>query len=261
MIDPAAERRTHDYVRVLAAPCDDDSAAAATRAVLVSWAHANGLPHDRMLARDPIEIRNSPDGPGQLIHYRECQLTPPTTHGRDCQTVARTKPLLIEPVGLLNAELGCGHVAILHNPAAAHVCDQDIDPVTGRHPGPHSGGPAEHPITGARAEWPNEHPGDLPFRGGLPYAGDMAPAAAHAVSLACLNQLLDIRPRPRRETPLLTHTHAHGLRKIAVRHAPRRYSAPAAGGPLCERRCSAWPCPDYRDALAGIVAFAPAAGR
>jgi hypothetical protein len=263
MIDPDLAREHHPSsirIRALTVPSGDSPDAVATRAVLVSWARANGLPDDRVLSRDPIEIRDEPDGSGRVIHYREVQLKPPGSDSRHVVTVPRTKPLLVEPVGLLNGELSCGHVSVLLNPANAHVCDQDIDPATGQHPGWHSGGPADHPITGTRANWPNEHPGQIVFRNGLPYTGDMPPTDAHALALARLTAILDARPR-RDHLLLNVRAHAHGLRKLAERHAPRRDTTSAVGGPLCERRCAGWPCPDYRQALAGIVAFAPAAGR
>lgn len=93
---------------------------------------------------------------------------------------------------------------------------------------------------------------------GLPYAGDISPADAHALVLARLDAIAKRRPawsvNPA-AVLLIPGQHARGLRELAERHAPRTVVTPAAGGPLCEQRCAPWPCPDYRSAAAGIVAF------
>jgi hypothetical protein len=278
------------HVRTLTPPLSTDPRLEAVRAVLVSWCTANGLRSGRMLERDRIEIH--PLDPGELARDRHeilwREVTDPSPgefgRGRDARTQLRRTPLLVEPEGLLADELTCGHVLIapsseLGAPALLYVCDQHIDPATGRHPGQHAGDWAgEHRLpagdwageprpprpegTPPRVSWDNNHPGDMPFRDGLPYVGGMAPAEAHATVLARLDAITDRRPRVDRRAALVAiGPHVRGLRELANRHAPRTVATAAAGGPLCERRCSGWPCPDYRQALAGIVTFAEAAGR
>lgn len=250
-------------IRTLTAPWAQEPNAAAARAVLVSWCAANGMPADRILDRHPIEIRpHHLDGPGYVIVYQEVLPREPNEPNREARTTPRSTPLIVEPEGMLDNGDTCGHVhrssaEYVNIPPAFFVCDQGIDPVTGRHPGPHAGGHHRHPIAGGRREWENENPGYLEFRGGIPYVGNMSPTDAHTLVLARLEAIVEARPG--HHLLLAVVPHLRGLRKIAERHAPRRYSAPAAGGPLCERRCSGWPCPDYRQALAGIVTFRPEA--
>jgi hypothetical protein len=281
------------HIRTLVAPFADDPIHPAGIAVLMSWCEANGMRPTRMLDRDRIEIH--PLDLGELardrheIHWREVIHNPEDTQlgrGREARTELRKTPMIVEPVGLLAGELTCGHVLIAQSPVLGapgllFVCDQGIDPRNGRHPGQHAGDwagehrlpaghwageplrrPAPEDGTPRRMSWDNPHPGDLPFRDGLPYAGDLAPADAHQLVLGRLTEIADRRPRVDRRASLVAlGPHVRGLREIAERHAPRRETTAAAGGPLCERRCSGWPCPDYRSGLAGIVTFAPAAGR
>jgi hypothetical protein len=279
------------HVRTITPPLSTDPRLEAVRAVLMSWCTANGLRPGRMLDRDRVEIH--PLDAGELARDRHeilwREVTDPEPgqpgRGREARTQLRRTPLLVEPAGLLSDDLTCGHVRIepspvLGAPALLYVCDEHIDPATGRHPAAHAGDWAgEHRLpagdwageprppraegTPPRLVWDNEQPGDLPFRDGLPYLGDMDPHIAHALVLDRLNhsQAETERRRGRPGAVAAAIAHLAGLRRVAERHAPRTVATPAAGGPLCERRCSGWPCPDYRDALAGVVTFAPAAAR
>lgn len=266
-------------VRTLVAPWSDNpDAIAAPRRVLASWCRANGLDPAKILERDGIEI-HGPDPAGAssryVIMYREVVSQPEGERSRYARTELREVPLVVEPEGLLADELTCGHV--LHHQdtvdaaPAFYTCDRHVDPANGRHPGPHTGGPSEDPLTarpmpasspfGARPEWPNEVEGDQAFFAGVPYAGDMAPDRAHALVLDRLTAIADHRPRANRKNILVAiGVHVRGLRALATRHAPVIYGDafpalcrdPAHGEPG-----ETFPCADYRDALAGVVTFGP----
>jgi hypothetical protein len=276
-------------IRTLSLPFGDAPDLAAVRAVVLSWCEANGLPPGRMRERDYIEIH--PDDLGQadlgrhVIMWREF-IPPPagaTGSQREGSTKLRKTPLLVEPAGLLTEdESTCGHVRIerspvLGAPALLFVCDQGVDPATGRHPAQHTGDyagehrppggePPRRPETqGYRMSWDNEHPGDQAFRDGVPYLGGMAPHLAHALILARLKAIADRRPPVNRRNVLVSlHAHVLGLREIALRHEPRDTRD---AGTVCDHDfvsatgLTPWPCAEVRDALAGIVAFPPAATR
>lgn len=270
-------------IRTLAAPFRDDPTSTAGRAALVSWCHANGLKPDWMLERLNIEIHNlDPEGltgNRYVIYWREVLPQAPADRGREARTELRKSPLLVEPEGLLAGELTCGHVHTEPSPVAdaeplSFVCDQDIDPATGRHPGSHQGGRSINPATGRPADeggtryrmsWPNDHPGEQPFRAGLPDVAGLTPAAAHAAVLARLDAAADRRPRVDRSKALIAiGPHVAGLRRLAERHEPR---ATRDAGDVCSHDyvsatgLTAWPCAEVRDAFAGIVAFAAVVDR
>jgi hypothetical protein len=245
------------HVRTLSAPWAGDAIAAAARDVLSSWCHANGLVPARMLERDRIEIHPNPNRPGYEILWRE--VSADRTIRPEASTQLRRLPLLVEPEGLLAGELWCGHVHRCgcddNGQVRFFTCRQHVDPVTGRHPGPHLGRPSLDPTTAAPmsdlgpAEWTNEHAGDVAYRDGLPDVAALPAEAAHALVLARLDAIRDARPRPPRAALLLAiGQHVQGVRAIIERHAP------AVAGPLCDRQCAPWPCPDYRSATRGIVA-------
>jgi hypothetical protein len=245
------------YVRTLSAPWAGDAIAVAARDVLLSWCHANDLDPALMLERDRIEIHANVGRPGYEVLWRKVDTSVPRR--RDMPTQLVRTPLLVEPEGLLAGELWCGHVHRCGCDNDGRVrfftCRQHVDPATGRHPGPHTGRPSLEPITGAPmadlgpAEWTNENPGTLAYRKGLPDVAALSAEAAHNLVLAQLTEITSRRPRPARAAILLAiGPHVRGIRAIVTRHAP------AAGGPLCDRGCSPWPCPDYRDATEGIVA-------
>lgn len=282
MTMPLAGTLADGHVRTLFAPISTDPDSAAPREVLESWCRANNIVPTRLWAPGPIEIHAL--DPDELAHDRHEICWHETQAGDPGRTHLRTTPLLIEPAGILAGDLTCGHVQIecstaLGAPALLFVCDQHIDPRTGRHPGPHAGDWAgEHrlpPASGearprpevtarrmSRMSWDNHHPGTIAFRDGLPYVGAMTPGAAHALVLARLDDMHQPRPQMNRARALISlDQHTRGLRELAERHAPRRQTTPAAGGPLCERRCAPWPCSDYRDGLSGIVTFPPAVTR
>src|SRR6185312_7912674 len=124
-----------------------------------------------------------------IILWREVVSPRPGENGggRPAVTELRRSPLIVEPEGLLTPDgLTCGHVRIepspvLGAPALLFVCDQGIDPATGKHPAGHSGDWAgEHRLPPAdpvprprhdsqprRLVWDNEHPGDLAHRDGV----------------------------------------------------------------------------------------------
>lgn len=273
-------------IRTIAAPWRDSPDAEAVRAVLTSWCLANGLLPARMLEREPIEIRDR--DPEELargryeIVWREVV---GAGAGGEARSTVRRTPLVLEPEGLLADELTCGHVlispsAVLGAPALLFVCDQHIDPRTGRHPGQHTGDwagehrppPVNEPVDPAvvrpevptyRMSWDNEHPGEQPFRDGMPYAGGLSPDDAHRLILDRLREIADRRPMVNRRLALIaTVRHVRGLREIALRHEPH---ATREAGTVCNHDfttgagLTTWPCVEVRDALGGIISFAPAA--
>jgi hypothetical protein len=258
-------------IRTLTPPWHGQPHAEAARDVLLSWCRVNGLAPDRMLDRDRIEIHAADSAAGRhyIILWLEALPADPVGPGRETSTALRKTPLLIEPEGLLAGELTCGHVhsassPVVDEPPLFFTCDQGIDPATGRHPGQHAGSRSETPRyrrsdtgNGYRMSWPNEHPGEQAFREGLPYVGDMTPAAAHALVLARLGEITDRRPRVnRRQVLIAIGPHVRGLRAIVERHGPVTYGEkfPAAcQSPDHAGAGPSFPCADYRDATAGIV--------
>lgn len=279
---PIAGTSDGGRIRTLSAPFAEDPDSAAVRAVLMSWCRANGLDPERMLERHNIEIHPRDDDElardRYVIYWRE-YIPPPagaTGSAREGHTEVRKTPLLVEPEGLLADELTCGHVHLADSPVDGvatlpFTCREHIDPRTGRHPSRHLGGRAETPTgqhaggTGYVMSWPNEHPGDLAFRDGMPYAGDLDPHRAHALILVRLSEIADRRPRVNRRLALLAiGVHVRGLREIALRHEPHDTRN---AGTVCNHDfvtgagLTPWPCVEVRDALAGIIAFAPAVDR
>jgi hypothetical protein len=55
-------------------------------------------------------------------------------------------------------------------------------------------------------------------------------------------------------SPRLAIAALTGRRRILERHAPRPvHVRPRQINPLCERNCTIWPCPDYRDAAGDLL--------
>lgn len=281
MINAVAGVQDGGRIRTLAAPLPRERDTEAALEVLLSWCRANGLPTDLMLGRHHIEIHQAPNGPeGQYeILWREALPPDPDGPHRELGTVLRRSPLLVEPQGVLAGENTCGHVRTEPSPVVDgsplfFACDQFTDPATSRHPGEHTGNRAIDPATdrpagpdgtGYRMTWPNEHPGEMAFRYGVPYVGDMDPHIAHALILARLTAIADRRPPVTRDSTLIRiFPHVRGLREIALRHEPLDT---LNAGTVCNHDyvsatgLTAWPCPDYRDALAGIVHFPTVATR
>ena len=254
IIDGVVGRLDGGRIRILHAPLRNQPHTDAASSILVSWCRANGLDPDRIPESRAIEIRENPCEHGHYeIHWFELPQDPTPAQGwyEGGPMVPRRGPLRVEPQGILDDELTCGHV-LPSDTGDAMVCAEDIDPATYQHPG-------DHRTADRTAGWRNHHPGTQAFRAGLPHAGDLAPAAAHALVLARLQLVADRRPRVNRRQALIAlDQHVNGLRELAGRHQPRETGQ---HGTVCEHDyvtgagLTTWPCTDYRQALAGIVVF------
>lgn len=248
-----------------------DPNADAVNACLIAWCTVNGLPVEQMREQDGIRV----DLEAGTVHYQRIRGT--GRHGFDTTPVRRH--LHTAPAGVLLGDTVCGH---LLNADPVLSCRVDVDPDSGRHPGDHADLLADQ-------AWPNECPGTVAFVGGIADATELAPADAHALALERLASLI-ARPRQLAEIvrggvmlvtrPVSDVNGLQGRRSILERHAPHRrhvridpngavYRAGSvqagtenAVRSLCQpcgdgrhdQRGALWPCPDYRNASAGLVA-------
>lgn len=218
------------------------------RSALLAWAEVNELPIGHMpnrritvnVGRRTIEYWVIWDAP-QTAGARVLQAG---DHGHRLERL----PLVAEPAGILIGDQTCGHMRIrgpLPEPTLLR-CNLEVNS-RGQHAGDHADGLHDN------AEWLNLHPGPLSYRGGRADVAGRPAVEQHALVLLALEERAAL-PHVGARTYAADVEGYAGRRGILERHAPRPvHVRPTQVRPLCERRCAVWPCPDYRDAAAGLV--------
>lgn len=241
-------------------PIDIIPAVPAHRACLLAWAAVNRLPINDMLGNRRITVNASartieywvrgdaPGTPGASI--LQAPIGPIARNGARLERL----PLTAEPGGILIGDKVCGHM--IRPASTTWRCNIEVD-AHGRHPGAHADGLHDN------TEWPNEHPGVLPYRRGRPDVTGRPPTEQHALVLAAVDELAGA---PHIGSNAARHVEGlAGRRRILERHGPgltRVANAARLGRHWCadephQLSDVSFPCLDYLDAAAGLVTGLP----